>query len=200
MKSTRSHHEQVRERHGLLPRITRDIPRYKQPVSSDNGDLTSRPRSDERPASSAVPRAGVVLESLLGGAVDRHSSHIDTPATAVLPSFAHALATLAPRMTTSHCSTGQYDALLESYRRYVMATTVVAIARAWDSGRLTFQAQGEPPFAAEVFGLAGRRAGLAEPYFAEALDTLQEAADAVVAARSGPSSRSASRCGATART
>jgi len=132
-----------------------------------------------------------VLESLLGSAVDRHPSrdHVDTPAPAVPPSFAHALAALAPRTTTSPCSTSQYDALLESYRRYVMASTVVAIARAWDSGRLTFQAQGEPPFASEVFGLAGRRAGLAEPYFAEALDTLQEAADAVVAARSALAGR-----------
>jgi hypothetical protein len=98
-------------------------------------------------------------------------------------SSAHPLAALAPRTAPILCSPGQYEALLESYRGWVAATTVIAIAAAWDSGRLSYSSPGGLPFESEAFSLIGQRAGLARPQIIEALAALDQANDRVDAAR-----------------
>src|SRR5439155_12667509 len=89
--------------------------------------------------------------------------------------LARAVAALSPRATLPRCSLEQYERLLETYRGFVVATAVVAIASAWDNGRLAFSAPDQPPFQAEVFGLAGRRTGHAESQLGEAIAALNEA-------------------------
>jgi hypothetical protein len=100
------------------------------------------------------------------------------------PAFARAVAALAPRAAITDHATVEDDALLESYRGYVMATTIVAIASAWDSGQITRGASDQVPFEAEVFGLAGRRCKLATPQLIEALTAHDEATERLAAARS----------------
>jgi ATPase family associated with various cellular activities (AAA) len=96
---------------------------------------------------------------------------------------ARTLAALAPRAQVSPCSAEQYEQLLENYRGFVVATTVAAIASAWDAGRLVYPEPGQPPFHAEVLGLAGWRSGLAEPQLAEAVRALDDATAAIRAAQ-----------------
>ena len=102
---------------------------------------------------------------------------------------ARALAALAPRARTAPCSAEQYELLLEAYRGYAVARAVAAIASAWDTGRLVYPEPGQPPFHAEVFGLAGRRSDLARPQLDEAVMALDDATGAVRAARAALAGR-----------
>jgi ATPase family associated with various cellular activities (AAA) len=97
--------------------------------------------------------------------------------------LAQALASLGARTTQTRCSPGQYQALLEHYRRYVAAVALRAIAQDWDSGRIAFSSQDRPPFEAEVLGIAGRRSGLAAEHVHEASAGLDEAVAALRAAK-----------------
>jgi len=108
---------------------------------------------------------------------------IDAPQ-ASAPGSGHALAALAPRATPTLCSADDYEVLLAAYRRWVTATAIVAIASSWDSGRISYPSPAMTPFESEVFGLAGRRTGLAQPQLLEALLALHEATELLDAARS----------------
>jgi hypothetical protein len=93
------------------------------------------------------------------------------------------LAALGARPSQTRCSPGQYQTLLDHYRRYAAATALRAIANDWDSGRIAFSSQDRPPFEAEVLGIAGRRRGLAAQHVTEAAEALEEAASALRSAR-----------------
>ena len=95
----------------------------------------------------------------------------------------HAVAALSPRAKLPTCSLEQYEALLETYRGFVVTSAVTAIASAWDCGRLAFSAHDQPPFQAEVLGLASRSTGRADSQLAEAIAALHEAAAAMRAAQ-----------------
>ena len=157
---------------------------YKHPVSMGNDDTSPRPRpvsGARAPAGSPGPDRPERLPRLGSGSGELEIG--DDDEVGARPSLAHALAALAPRSAPAGCSTDRYEALLEGYRRYVVATTVVAIARGWDSGRITMPISGEPPFAAEVLGIAGWRTGLAIPHLEEAVTVLEEAIHTLGAAR-----------------
>jgi AAA+ superfamily predicted ATPase len=99
--------------------------------------------------------------------------------------LAGAVAALAPRRQTPDRAREPYEALFEAYRGFVVASAVTAIASAWDNGRIAYAAApDQPPFQAEVFGLAGRRTGLTESQLGEAIAALNEATDALSAAHS----------------
>jgi len=106
------------------------------------------------------------------------------PPPIIRPPIALAVAALAPRTTPTRCSPGQYQALLEHYRRYAAVTALRAIARDWDSGRLAFSTHDRPPFEAEVLGIVGRRSGLAPARVVESAEALEEATGALAGARS----------------
>jgi hypothetical protein len=97
--------------------------------------------------------------------------------------LAQALASLGARTSQTRCSPGQYQTLLDHYRRYAAAVALRAIAADWDSGRIAFSSQDRPPFEAEVLGIAGRRSGLASRHVLEAQEALDEAATALRTAR-----------------
>jgi len=115
----------------------------------------------------------------------------DAPAAppVVRPPIALAMAALAPRTTPTRCSPGEYQALLEHYRRYAADTALRAIAQDWDSGRLAFSTHDRPPFEAEVLGIVGRRSGLAPAMVREALEALEAAAGALQGARAALAGR-----------
>jgi len=115
----------------------------------------------------------------------------DAPAAppVVRPPIAVAMAALAPRTTPTRCSPGEYQALLEHYRRFAADTALRAIARDWDSGRLAFSTHDRPPFEAEVLGIVGRRSGLAPAMVREATEALEAAAGALQGARSALAGR-----------
>ena len=115
----------------------------------------------------------------------------DAPAAppVVRPPIAQAMAALAPRTTPTRCSPGEYQALLEHYRRYAADTALRAIAQDWDSGRLAFSTHDRPPFEAEVLGIVGRRSGLAPAMVREAVEALEAAAGALQGARSALAGR-----------
>jgi predicted nucleic acid-binding protein len=172
-----------------------------------NDDTTPRPRSG-KPVSSEVADADAVTTSSPSARVDRgrlgngsgERKVADDDEDAIRrvardfgdrpdasrdarPSWAHVLAALAPRPAPVPCAAERCESLLEGYRGYVVSATVVAIARAWDSGRIVLPSANEPPFASEVFGIAGRRTGLAVPHLAEAMTALEEAIVTLEAAR-----------------
>jgi hypothetical protein len=93
------------------------------------------------------------------------------------------IAALAPRITASGCSPREYEVVLESVREWVIAATTLAIANAWDCGRLAFSTHDRPPFEAEVLGIAGRRTGLASARVLEALPLLEQAGEALLSTR-----------------
>src|SRR5262249_1890068 len=95
------------------------------------------------------------------------------------PRIETAIATLGPRTGPSGCSPGQYQSLLEHYRRFAAATALRAIAQDWDSGRLAFSTHDRPPFEAEVLGIVGRRSGLSPARIVEAAEALEEATGAL---------------------
>ncbi|HEX3757956.1 MAG TPA: ATP-binding protein [Kofleriaceae bacterium] len=110
---------------------------------------------------------------------------VDAPAPPpiVRPPIEHAIATLGPRTVPARCSAGQYQGLLEHYRRFAAATALRAIAQDWDSGRLAFSTHDRPPFEAEVLGIVGRRSGLAQARIVEAAEALDETTAALHNAR-----------------
>jgi hypothetical protein len=87
-----------------------------------------------------------------------------------------ALAALAPHTPRPRCSPEENDRLLDRYRRYVADTALLSIAQDWDRGRLSFATADRPVFETEVFGILGRRAGLAPAQMREALAAREEAA------------------------
>jgi AAA+ superfamily predicted ATPase len=93
------------------------------------------------------------------------------------------MASLAPRSLPARCSSDEYQALLEQYRRYAATTALRAIAQDWDSGRLAFSTHDRPPFEAEVLGIVGRRSGLAPARTVEAAEALEEATGMLQRAR-----------------
>jgi ATPase family protein associated with various cellular activities (AAA) len=93
------------------------------------------------------------------------------------------LAGLAPRSATRRCPAGQYQTLLEHYRRSIIATVANAIARDWDSGRLVFPRQDEPAFLSEVLALANRQRGLATTRLVEAAEAYESTSAALAAAK-----------------
>jgi len=96
---------------------------------------------------------------------------------------AQTIAALAPGVTASLCSPGDYDAVFAGLRGYVIAATTHAIATAWDSGRLSFSVHDRPPFEAEVLGIAGLRAGIAAERVLEAAAVFDQAGRALLNSR-----------------
>jgi hypothetical protein len=113
----------------------------------------------------------------------RERANVPAPPPVIRPPIAQAVVALAPRATPDRCSPGEYQALLEHYRRFVSATAHRAIAQDWDSGRIAFASHDRAPFEAEVLGIFGRRSGLAPARVEEAAGDLAEATDALQAAR-----------------
>ncbi|HSJ99885.1 MAG TPA: hypothetical protein VK932_01545, partial [Kofleriaceae bacterium] len=99
------------------------------------------------------------------------------------------LAALAPRTDRRRAERGEYETVLDHYRRTVFALAALAIARDWDSGRLAFATQDRPPFEAEVLALVGRGGGLAAQRVSEAAAAFQEASQALRSARGALSGR-----------
>jgi hypothetical protein len=97
--------------------------------------------------------------------------------------IAQALASLGAQAAATRCAPGQYQTLLEHYRKYAAAIALRAIAGDWDSGRIAFSAQDRPPFEAEVLGIAGRRNGLAPQHVMDATEALEQAAEALRTAK-----------------
>jgi hypothetical protein len=101
----------------------------------------------------------------------------------IRPPIDQAIAALAPRLAPKLCSSEQYIALLEHYRRYAATTALRAIAQDWDRGRLAFSTHDRLPLEAEVFGIVGLRSGLAKPQITEASLALDDATRALHEAR-----------------
>ena len=99
------------------------------------------------------------------------------------------IASLGTRSSAPRCSKGEYQALLEHYRRGIAALAVRAIARDWDSGRLAFPTQDRPPHEAEVLGIAGRTSGLNASRLVAATDALDEAKEQLRIARAALAER-----------
>lgn len=89
---------------------------------------------------------------------------------------------LAPRTDRPLCSASQYQELLESYRRNIAALAALAIAKDWDTGRLSFSPPDRPPHEAEVLGILGRRGGSATDRVREAELAVRDSATALVQA------------------
>jgi hypothetical protein len=142
-------------------------PRPSAPALVVAPDDAPRDDAPEPPAPPAAPAAP---------ARDRWRPSPDKP-------IAQVLASLGARPPQTRCSPGQYQALLEHYRRYAAAVALRAIANDWDSGRIAFSSQDRPPFEAEVLGIAGRRRGLASHHITEATEALTEATEALRASR-----------------
>ncbi|HWU89996.1 MAG TPA: ATP-binding protein, partial [Kofleriaceae bacterium] len=149
----------------------------------------SPPPAGDDPAAAAptatAEAAAETAAAATAAATTTTSSSSDRPRWTPSPDrpIAQALASLAPRGAQTRCSPGQYQALLDHYRRYTAAVALRAIAHDWDSGRIAFATQDRPPFEAEVFGIAGRRQGLASKYVLEANEALDEATAQLGAAR-----------------
>jgi len=111
------------------------------------------------------------------------------PPPVIRPPIALAMASLAPRITPTLCTPGEYEALLEHYRRYAATTALRAIAQDWDSGRLAFSTHDRPPFEAEVLGIIGRRSGLSPARVVEAAEALEETTSAMANARAALAGR-----------
>ena len=89
------------------------------------------------------------------------------------PTIAAALAALAPR-TQRPGEPGLGSAVvIDAYRRFAFATTILAIAQGWDTGRLAMVRAGSPPFEDEVYGLAGWRSGNAASQLGDAEHELE---------------------------
>ncbi|HEX2686920.1 MAG TPA: ATP-binding protein [Kofleriaceae bacterium] len=179
----------------LVPAFPGEVPPAPAPATGSNG--------------SAVPRSGLASLQLRGIArpssgpprLRRLGSEPVVPATpapkpptrtltdappalpVVRPPIALAMASLAPRSLPARCSSDEYQALLEQYRRYAATTALRAIAQDWDSGRLAFSTHDRPPFEAEVLGIVGRRSGLAPARTVEAAEALEEATGMLQRAR-----------------
>jgi hypothetical protein len=93
------------------------------------------------------------------------------------------LPALGARSAAPRCSQSEYQAVLDHYRRAVVARTVCAIARDWDSGRLAFPSTNQPPHEAEVLGIAGRTSGLNTSRLSTAMETLEQATEELRIAR-----------------
>jgi AAA+ superfamily predicted ATPase len=171
---------------------------YKHAVSKNRDDM--RPSADD--AVSSPRRSGATLGSshddIDAFASSRRVDRLIGERNDTLPAVAQdlvsvphvqpailtrAVAALSPCTKLPRCSLAQYETLLETYRGFVVATAVVAIASAWDDGRIAFSPSDQPPFQAEVFGIAGWRTGCAESQLAEAITALNEATAAMGAAQ-----------------
>jgi hypothetical protein len=97
---------------------------------------------------------------------------------------------LAPRAEGQRAAPGEYQTMLDHYRRTLFTLASLAIARDWDSGRLSFATNDRPPFESEVLALVGRGGALAGQRVTEAKAAFQEASQALVAARGALNRRS----------
>jgi ATPase family protein associated with various cellular activities (AAA) len=138
---------------------------------------------DLEPVAPARPEGAPRAQPAPGRPRPRELADAAPPPPIIRPPIAQAIATLGPRTVPSRCSPGQYQSLLEHYRRFAAATALRAIAQDWDSGRLAFSTHDRPPFEAEVLGIVGRRSGLAPARIVEAAEALDEATTALQAAR-----------------
>jgi hypothetical protein len=147
--------------------------------------------AEPRRASPPAPSNGDASRATGEPARTRNRELTDAPPEApiIRPPIEKAIATLGPRTTPRRCTPGQYQSVLDHYRRFAGATALRAIAQDWDSGRLAFSTHDRPPFEAEVLGIVGRRTGLAQARVIEAAEALEEASAALQAARSALAGR-----------
>ncbi len=129
-------------------------------AAADTNEVNGAPKNGHAHVH-APPVVEVVAEPITP-VVDEVPPPPAEPAPAPDEAFTDApLARLVPVSVTTTATPAEIKQALDLRLRLVAARTAVAIAEAWDNGRISRPDQTRPPFAYEVAGLLGLASGLA---------------------------------------
>ncbi len=157
------------------------------PELRDVGDL-GEGRSDEDPAATAAATNGHDAALAAVAAIDAPPTH--EPATLAVHAMdagagltSELLVRLEPVSEAPTATRDERAQALELHLRLIGALANVAIATAWDEGRIVTAAPNRPPFFEELYGLLRITRGLRAQELADAYDRLREVDQQVDAAQ-----------------